>query len=288
MGIFGGALFNPKFERDLFLQFDYDNGVPFLKDFFLKKLSFVPHFQLAGYNVTRKTNADLVAGLDTIGVDVTYDLLQFDFNMAFKIINSNHKMNAGFSYSYYSSKLGTFVIPSINVQVPGTSTNYFQGRDLSLTYSYSSFTPNKNDDINPIGRFFKLRYDYEFNDLNPSLVIDEQGNVSEQFQKAKFSRLEGDLMQGIGLFNNSFINLRLQQGTIFDLSQDNFFDFYAVSEHEGVNPFHYRGNKYATANLTPAADSYIWILISFSFILISCIFQSTEMLAMHGTGKQGS
>ena len=271
MGIFGGASINRKFERDLFLQFDYDNGVPFFKDFFLKKLSFVPHFTLAGYNVTRKTDADLIAGLDTIGVDVTYDLLQFDFNMAFNIINASHKMNAGFTFSSYNSKLGTFVIPSLNVQVPATSTNYFIGRDLSLTYSYNNFTPNKNDDINPIGRFVKFRYDYEMNSLNPTLVIDDQGNVSEELQKTKFSRLEGDILQGWGLFNNSHsLSLRLRGGSILGPSQDNFFDYYASGfpNMKGYPFYAIGGNKYFTANLTyrfPVATGLDFNFLQFYF-----------------------
>lgn len=252
MGIFGGASINKNFERDLFLQFDYNNGVPFLKKQFLD-IGFAPHFQLAGYNVTRKTDADLVAGLDTIGVEVTYDLLQFEFNMAFKIFNAAHNMKAGFTYSSYSSKLGTFLIPSINAQVPATSTNYFTGRDISLTYSYSSFLPNKNDDINPIGRYFRLRYDYEINDLNPELEIDEQGNVTERFEKAKFSRLEGDLLQGFGLFNNTHsFSLRLRGGSVIGPQQDNFFDFYASGfpNMKGYPFYAIGGNRYATANLT--------------------------------------
>lgn len=271
MGIFGGASINRNFERDLFLQFDYNNGVPFLKDFFLKKLGFSPSFQLAGYNVSRKTEADLVAGLDTIPVDVTYDLLQFEFGMAFKIINANHNMRAGFTYSSYSSKLSTFVIPSINRQVSASSTNYFTGRDLSLAYSYSSFLPNKNDDINPIGRYFRLKYDYEINDLNPELVIDDQGNVTEAFEKAKFHRLEGDLLQGFGLFNNTHsISLRLRGGTIFGPQQDNFFDFYATGfpNMKGYPFYALGGNRYATANLTyrfPIATDLDFNFLQFYF-----------------------
>ncbi len=271
MGIFGGASINRNFERDLFLQFDYNNGVPFLKDFFLKKLGFSPSFQLAGYNVSRKTEADLVAGLDTLPVDVTYDLLQFEFGMAFKIINANHNMRAGFTYSSYASKLSTFVIPSINRQVSASSTNYFKGRDLSLAYSYSSFLPNKNDDINPIGRYFRLKYDYEINDLNPELVIDDQGNVTEAFEKAKFHRLEGDLLQGFGLFNNSHsLSLRLRAGTIFGPQQDNFFDFYASGfpNMKGYPFYALGGNRYATANLTyrfPIATDLDFNFLQFYF-----------------------
>jgi len=271
MGIFGGASVNRKFERDLFLQFDYNNGFPIAKRFFIKKLGFSPSFSLAGYNVTRKTDADLVAGLDTIGVDVTYDLLQFEFGMAFKVINSAHNMRAGFTYSKYSSKLSTFVIPSINRQVSASSTNYFTGRDLSLAYTYSDFLPNKNDDINPIGRYFRLKYDYEINDLNPELVIDDQGNVTEAFEKAKFHRLEGDLLQGFGLFNNSHsLSLRLRGGTIFGPEQDNFFDFYASGfpNMKGYPFYAIGGNRYATANLTyrfPLATNLDFKFLQFYF-----------------------
>ena len=253
MGIFGGASVNKNFERDLFLQFDYNNGVPFFKDFFLKTLSFVPKFSIAGYNISRKTSADLVAGLDTIPVDVTYDLLQFDFNMAFKIINANHNLNVGFTLSKYSSKLGTFFLKAANQQVSASSTNYFTGKDLSLAYTYTSFTPNRNDDINPLGRYVKIKYDYEFNNLNPTLVINDQGNVVEEFQYAKFHMLEGDIFQGIGLFNNSHsLSFRLRGGTIFGPPQDNFFDFYA-SGFPGMKgyPFYaIGGSRYASLNAT--------------------------------------
>lgn len=271
MGIFGGASINRKFERDLFLQFDYNNGVPFFNDFFLKKIGFVPHFSLAGYNVTRKTDADLVAGLDTIGVEVTYNLLQFDFNMAFKIINSSHGLNAGFAYSHYNSNLATFVIPSLNAQVPASSTNYFVGRDLSLTYTYNSFLPNKNDDINPIGRHVRFRYDYEINSLNPTLILDDEGNVREELQKAKFSRLEGDILQGWGLFNNSHsLSLRLRGGSILGPSQDNFFDFYASGfpNMKGYPFYAIGGNKYFTANMTyrfPVATDLDFNFLQFYF-----------------------
>ncbi len=271
MGIFGGASINRNFERDLFLQFDYNNGIPLFKKWFISKLGFSPSFQLAGYNVTRKTNAELVAGLDTIGVDVTYDLLQFEFGMAFKIINTNHKMKAGFTFSSYSSKLGTFVIKSINRQVSASSTNYFKGRDLSLTYTYNNFIPNKNDDINPIGRYLRLRYDYEINDLNPQLIVDDQGNVTEEFEKAKFHRLEGDVLQGFGLFNNSHsLSLRLRGGTIFGPQQDNFFDFYASGfpNMKGYPFYALGGNRFATANLTyrfPIATDLDFKFLQFYF-----------------------
>ncbi|MGV8017138.1 MAG: hypothetical protein AB2L26_02970 [Ignavibacteria bacterium] len=57
---------NRNAERDVFIEFSYDYGMPVGREFFAKKLHFEPKFTLSGYNVTRKTVADLYAGIDTI------------------------------------------------------------------------------------------------------------------------------------------------------------------------------------------------------------------------------
>lgn len=270
MGIFGGASVNRKFERDLFLQFEYNNGIPFFKDFFLKSLGFAPRFTLAGYNISRKTDAQLVAGLDTIPVDVTYDLLEFDFNMGFKIINSNHNLTAGFVVSRYTSKIGSFYLNEIGQQIAASSTNYFNGRDLSLTYSYNNIRPDRNDDINPVGRYVKLKYDYEFNYLNPQFVVDDQGNLVEEFSKARFSRLEGIWSETLPLFNTHSVGLTLKGGAIIGPQQDNFFDFYATGfpGMKGYPFYALGGNKYASANLTyrfPLATGLDFNFLQFYF-----------------------
>ena len=85
--IFGGFAINRKAERDIFLEFTYNNGSPIAQKFLAKNLSFEPKFTLAGYNVTRKTDALLYAGVDTLSVGVAYDLLEFELAMDFKLIN---------------------------------------------------------------------------------------------------------------------------------------------------------------------------------------------------------
>jgi Tol biopolymer transport system component len=270
MGFFGGASVNRRWERDLFLQFEYNNGFPFLKDFFVKNLSFLPKFNLGLYNVTRKTNASLVAGLDSVNVEITYDLLQFDIQMAFNIINNSHLLNTGFTYSKYSSKLGTFVLPQIG-QIPSSSTNYFTGRDLSLIYTYQGFRPGRNDDINPIGRFFKFKYDYEFNNINPTLIINEQGTVEEVFEKANFHRMETDWLESFSMFNSHSLSFRLRGGAILgQKTQDHFFDFYA-SGFPGMKGYPYYaigGNKYFSANVSyrfPIAQGLDFKFLQFYF-----------------------
>jgi outer membrane translocation and assembly module TamA len=160
-------------------------------------------------------------------------------------------LRAGFSLSRYTSSFNTFLIPGTGLQVPATSTNYFNGRDLSLNYIYNNFKSSKNDDINPVGRYLNIKYDYEFNSLNPSFEIDQSGNIIEVFNRAKFHRLEGDWLESFSLFYSHTIGFRLKGGAILKDSVDNFFDFYA-SGFPGMKgyPFYaIGGSKYFSANL---------------------------------------
>jgi hypothetical protein len=175
----------------------------------------------------------------------------------------------GFSISSYSYRLSSFIIKRINQQVPATSTNYFKGRDLSLTYSYYNFKFSKNDDINPIGRYVRLRYDYEFNYLNPTLVV-RDGNVVEEFGQAKFHRLEGEWSESFEIFNSHSLGFRLRGGSILGHAQDNFFDFYATGfpGMKGYPFYALGGNRYATANLTyrfPIAQGLDFNFLQFYF-----------------------
>jgi hypothetical protein len=109
------------------------------------------------------------------------------------------------------------------------------------------------------------------NDLNPELTVDDQGNVTEKFEKAKFHRLEGDYIQSFGLFNNSHsLSIRLRAGAIFGPQQDNFFDFYASGfpNMKGYPFYAIGGNRFASANLTyrlPIVTDINFKLLQFYF-----------------------
>ncbi|MEO6695233.1 MAG: biopolymer transporter Tol, partial [Ignavibacteria bacterium] len=250
--IFGGASVNIKGERDIFLQFLYDNGFPFFKDFFTKKLSFNPRLSLDGYNVTRKSDGDLVAGADTVNVGITYDLLSFDFGMAFNIINFNHEMKAGYSYSNYAYNIDAFALPS-GVSIRSSRENYFKAHDLSLQYKYDYTLPNRNSDINPIGRKLEVKYDYEISDINPSIVVNDDGTIRTDFEKRKLHKLQGTFSEAIGLFKNSHsIALKLTGGTIFGPPVEDFYNFYATGlpGMKGYPFYSLGGGRMVVANLT--------------------------------------
>lgn len=251
--IFGGVAMNRKLERDIYLQFVYNNGFPIFKDFFTKKLNFVPTLTLEGYNVTRKTTADLIASVDTIGVGVEYNLYAFDFSMDWKMFNVNHDFKFLISLSQYSSSLDPFVIPQSGIFVRSSSENYFKATSYGLQYHYDFTFPTTHSDINPIGRKFMLRYDYEVSDINPELQVEEDGTVVSTFQHNKLHKLEADWTESYGFFDNTHsVSLRLRAANIFGPPVDDFYSYYAAGlpGMRGYPFYSLGGGRMATATLT--------------------------------------
>jgi len=251
--IFGGASINSQAERDLFLSFEYNNGFPFFKDFFTKQVKFQPKFTLGGYNVTRNSTVNIGFPTDTISDDITYDLLSFDFSMAFNIINNNHLVDAGYMFSQYDYDLDAFAIPGSGISVRSTNETYFKANDFFLSYNYSYTLPSRNSDINPIGRNIDIRYDYEISDINPSIEVSDDGTVSTNYETRNLNKLYGEISQSIGLFNNNHsLTLKLTGGTIFGPPVESFYDYYAsgLPGMKGYPFYSIGGGRMAVANLT--------------------------------------
>lgn len=251
--IFGGASINSQAERDLFLTFEYNNGFPFFKDFFTKQVKFQPKFTLGGYNVTRNSTVNIGFPTDTIPNGITYDLLSFDFSMAFNIINYNHLMDAGYTFSQYQYDLDAFAIPGSGISVRSTSETYFKANDFFLSYNYNYTMPSRNSDINPIGRNVDIRYDYEMSNINPSIQVNDDGTVTTNYEKRNLNKLFGQISQSIGLFNNRHsITLKFTGGTIFGPPVESFYDYYAsgLPGMKGYPFYSIGGGRMLVANLT--------------------------------------
>ena len=242
---------NSELERDIFLQFQYNNGMPVFGDFF-NKLDFHPIFSLEGYNITRKTTADLIASIDTIPVGVEYDLLAFDFSIAFNAINLDHKFKLMYSFSKYASKLDPFVIPQSGISVRSSTQDYFKASNFDFQYNFNSIVPSKNEDINPVGLKFRLNYDYEISEINPEVSVTDEGNLVTTFQNNNLNKLDAELWKSFGLFNDYHtINFTFRGATIFGPPVDEFYSYYA-SGLPGMRGYPYYalgGGRLATAKL---------------------------------------
>lgn len=249
--MFGGALINKELERDLFLQFQYNNGMPIFSDFF-NKIDFHPEFLLEGYNITRKTTAELVASIDTIDVGVEYDLLEFDFSMAFHAINLDNRFKLKYTFSKYNSIIDAFNIPQSGISVRSSSDTYFKASTFSFQHSFANILPSKNEDINPIGMRTRLKYDFEMSDINPEFEVSDDGNLITKFQENKLHKIELETWNGVGLFNNEHtVNLNLRGAMIFGPQVDDFYSFYATGlpGMRGYPFYALGGGRLATAKL---------------------------------------
>lgn len=253
LALFGGAAINIKGERDLFLQFEYNNGFPFFKDFFTKKVKFLPKFTLDGYNVTRLSEADLVAGIDTLSVGLDYNLVTIDFGMAFKAINDHHNFRLGAAYSNYLYNLDAFALPGSGISVRSSSETYFKAWDLSMRYFYEEYYPSRNSDINPIGRKFEIQYDYEASEINPSLIVNDDGTVRTDYEARNLHKLYGSWLESFGLFKNKHsLSFRLTGATIFGPPVEDFYNFYVsgLPGMKGYSFYSLGGGRMASLNLT--------------------------------------
>ena len=251
--IFGGAFVNRKWERDIYLNFTYNNGMPVFNDFFSNKISFFPKFVFEGFNVTRSSTGLVVAGADSINVGVSYNLLAADLGMEFNLFSIDHNFKLAFSWQKYASQIDPFLIPSSGISVRGSNENYFKSYGLYFTYKYEQYTRNRNMDINPFGMKVNFRYDYEISDINPQYTVNSDGTLGTEYQRNKLHKIDADLSQGIGLFNNKHsLTLKTRGAIIFGPKVDNFYDFYAsgMSGMKGYPFYSMGGSKVATANLT--------------------------------------
>ncbi|MBN1633951.1 MAG: PD40 domain-containing protein [Ignavibacteria bacterium] len=251
--LFGGGFLNRKGERDLFLQFEYNDGFPVFGELLAKKAGFHPKLFFEGYNVTRKANAKLIAALDSITVGVNYNLLAFYLGMTFPIINNRHNIRLEYSYSKYASEIDPFFIPSSGISVRGSSEDYFKAHDLAFIYNYESHFRTRNSDINPIGRKVFFRYDYEASDINPEYTVENDGSLRTMYAKNKLHKIEASWLESIGLFNNKHtLSMKLRGGVIFGPEVDNFYNLYIAGlvGMKGYPFFSLGGGRMASLNLT--------------------------------------
>ncbi|UCH64740.1 MAG: PD40 domain-containing protein [Ignavibacterium sp.] len=225
---FAGADINARLERDLFFIFEYKNKLPLLHS-----IGINPELAVELYSVSRVADVDVV--IDSIGgiiipTDVTYNLFEFDFVARHQIINRFQNLELRFIFSRYTATLGSFVI-----QVPGTDPilypttddTYFIGRNLRFRYNWTSITPTRDRDINPVGFSLDVMYDFEWNDFNESGdYIIEDGLIKPDFSTFNFNRLEVNSRLYFPLWSDHTLTARVRAASILGAEVPPFFNYF--------------------------------------------------------------
>jgi Tol biopolymer transport system component len=275
--LFGGASINRQMERDLFLNFEYNDKLPGIYN-----LGLTPKITLELYNITRKTNVILDAKSYQIPDDVTYGMIEFDATASHKIFDSDGLIKLLYRISKYTASLGSFVFPEIQALVPASSDDYLLGYDMGVDFSYKKLLRSKTSEINPVGYKMRLKYDYEMNRLNSDgeYEVSDGGYLKPKYKNFDFSRVEFKSFVGVPLPGwTHTLSLELHGGSILGPEVNEFFNFY-LGGFPGMKgyPFYaIGGNEFARANITyrfPISDDidYRFAQIYFSKLYASFFF----------------
>lgn len=247
-GFFASGAVNRKGERDLFFTFDYRGKIPGLF-----QLGMEPAMSLEAYNISRKTDSFIPLPLDTIGVGISYNLMEFDVAFKQKIFTEALELELRYAHSRYTASLSSFYLPEAQVLVGATDVLYLVGNDLSLTLKFDGIAPSRTQEINPVGTKFRFRYDYEFNKFNPKDTVNARGELVHLYERPTFHKIEASWRESRRLpWGRHTLSAQLRGGTIFGPAVDDFFDFYigGLAGMKGYPFYSLGGNEFAAVNLT--------------------------------------
>ncbi|MCX6142279.1 MAG: biopolymer transporter Tol [Ignavibacteriales bacterium] len=225
LSLFGGAVLNRQWERDLFAIVEYRDAFPILY-----QLGLAPTASLEIYNISRKTSATISLFTDAphdIQTDVVYNLMEFDFGPRQNIFDDHTQLALRYSLSRYDADIGAFHIPGSG-DSPAFRNLYLVGNVLSAQLTHDAIVPNVDRDINPIGRTITLRYSYEFNKFNPDGEFKiESGVLVPQYTKPSFHRAEVLWNEHLPLpIDKHTLTLSVHAASTLGKQVDDFFDFY--------------------------------------------------------------
>lgn len=258
--LFAGGSINARLERDLFLIFEYRNKLPLLFNIGVK-----PELSLELYNISRKSDADIFFGVDTlpdgtihyddvVNTDITYNLFEVDLAAKHRIISRDQNVEFRFVWSRYTATLSSFIFPNTTILYPTTNDEYFIGRDLRFTYNFDLILPSRDMEINPVGVELKFQYDYEFNKFNSEGEYTvEDGVLKPKYNDYDFNKVEVNTKLHFPVpIKAHTLTAQVRAASILGPQVPDFFDFY-LGGLVGMKAYPFyaiSGNELAWLNLT--------------------------------------
>jgi Tol biopolymer transport system component len=250
--IFGGGAINKRFERDLFLSFDYRDKLPLLFNLGLK-----PELGLELYSISRKTNTPIIFDeydpAQNTNAEVTYNLFEFDLVARHKLFNDANKLELRFIFSQYSALIGSFIQPISNNFFISFNNTYLIGRNFRLQYTHESIKPTTDSDINPVGRKIEFKYDYDFNRFNADGKFEIVDNLLKPlYTDYNFHKVELSWKEHLQIAKDQTLTAQFRIASILGPAVPYFFDFY-LGGLVGMKSYPFysvNGNELGWLNLT--------------------------------------
>ncbi|HLB01306.1 MAG TPA: biopolymer transporter Tol, partial [Bacteroidota bacterium] len=202
---------------------------------------------------SRRSQGSIALPLDTIGVDISYNLIELDAVFRQKMFTEELDAEYGYRHSRYTADIGQFYLQESRILVPSTGILYYKGNDLFMNLKLDLSAPSRTQEINPVGSRISMRYDYEFNDFDPTDEVNDRGELVHVFQDVNFHKFEAGARDSRRLpgWSHTLV-ATVKGGTIFGPPVDDFFDFYigGLSGMKGYPFYSISGNEFGQANLT--------------------------------------
>ncbi|MCE1188077.1 MAG: biopolymer transporter Tol, partial [Ignavibacteria bacterium] len=283
--LFGGGTINTRFERDLFLSFDYRNRLPGLFDLGIK-----PELTLELYSVSRK--APTLVEIDeypSTHTDVTYNLFEVDVLAKHRIFSRGNTLTLKYSFSRYSASLGSFLVPTTSIFSPEFTDTYLLASNFEVKYNFEAHAPSVDEDINPVGADIELKLDYELNRYNPDGQYKVDGDVLvPSYQNFDFPRIEINTRFAIPVFQNHTVTLKMRGASILGPQVPDFFDYY-LGGMIGMKAYSFyaiSGNELCWLNLTYRFPLFRNIDARFGHLYLDKLYMS--VFADYGNAWNGS
>ena len=249
LALFGGAAVNRRFERDLFLMFEYKDRIPLFY-----QLGLSPILSLEVYNITRKTRSSFELTPYIVSTDITYNLFEVNFSLRQKVMSEQNEVRVMYTLSRYGADIGSFINPNNSSLNPGFRNQYFIGNSFTVVARHDGIIPSVDREINPVGRSAQLRYVYEFNKFNVDGDFEiRSGLLVPLYTPFHFHRVELSWNEHLRLpVKRHTLSIGIRRSTILGKRVDSFFDYYlgGFIGMKGYPFYALGGNDVAWVNLT--------------------------------------
>lgn len=245
-------------ERDLFIQFEYNRGLVFLKG------RWSPQFTLELFNIRRNVEKGLALDEfpctacypDTTLADLSYNLWEVNLSARSKI-NRSLLVEAGYRYSPYRVTTERFFSKELQTSIPASSSKYFIGHGPRLKFYFEAFHAYRDADVVPHGLRIEAGYEIETGKLLDRFSL-EDGLLKPVYDKSSVHRLSfrSRFAYRLGSPGGSGgmhgLGVQLSASSILGKEVDNFYDDYVggLSGARGFPFYALGGNETLWAQLS--------------------------------------
>jgi Tol biopolymer transport system component len=204
LGILAGVMTNTKFEYDAFAQLTFHDRLPGLWELGITpELTFgifaSQRFAPGNFPVPVNKTGPPRVDTEKVNVDVTYSFLGFEVGAKHHVFNAAHTLAFDFTHIRYTASSSSYADPRTQRDISLPSDLYLYVTNLSAGYEYDAGGSSRAQDINPTGRMVHAKIAQEWNNVEDTVVVGNDGLPKRLYKPYDFMRASFQWREGFGL-----------------------------------------------------------------------------------------